>query len=85
MLAGYANCLNMPATDKCPKCKGTGRVPNQKSVGEEMRQLREKHGKSLRQIAKILGFSAPYISDLEHGRRDWNPATMLNYTNACKQ
>lgn len=50
-----------------------------------MRDMRIKNGKSLRDIAKVLGFSAPYISDLELGRRNWSPGLLLNYENACKK
>lgn len=37
-----------------------------------MRALREDAGHSLRSLAEEMGFSAPYISDLELGRRLWS-------------
>lgn len=36
-----------------------------------MRRLRQNKGISLRDMAKRLSISAPYLSDLELGRRDW--------------
>jgi transcriptional regulator with XRE-family HTH domain len=38
-------------------------------VGEELRRLREKRGITLRAFAEKLGVSAPFVSDVEHGRR----------------
>lgn len=36
-----------------------------------MRRLRQNKGISLRDMAKRMAISAPYLSDLELGRRDW--------------
>lgn len=44
-------------------------------AGRLIRKLRRKHGVSLRTLAKRMGFSAPFISDLERGRRNWTPET----------
>lgn len=41
------------------------------AVGVAMRHLREKRGISLREMGKRLKLSAPYISDLERGNRNW--------------
>jgi len=38
-------------------------------VGDELRRLREKKGLTLRSLAKQVGVSAPFLSDVEHGRR----------------
>ena len=38
-------------------------------VGEEIRRLREARGMTLRALAQKLDVSAPYMSDVEHGRR----------------
>lgn len=38
-------------------------------VGEEIRRLREKRGLTLRAFAVKLDLSAPFVSDVEHGRR----------------
>lgn len=40
-------------------------------AGNLIRQLRKKHKVSLRSLATKMGKSAPYISDLELGRRNW--------------
>lgn len=38
-------------------------------VGDEVRRLRERKGMTLRQLAAMVGLSAPFLSDVEHGRR----------------
>lgn len=37
--------------------------------GFALRDVRKYRGLSLRECAKTLGVSAPYLSDVEHGRR----------------
>ena len=38
-------------------------------VGDEVRRLREAKGLTLRGLGAKVGLSAPYLSDVEHGRR----------------
>jgi ribosome-binding protein aMBF1 (putative translation factor) len=40
-----------------------------KIVGRAIRESREEQGISLRAAAKAIGISAPYLSDIEKGRR----------------
>lgn len=40
-----------------------------KTLGEHIRELREKHDLSVRELAKKLRVSAPFLSDVELGRR----------------
>ena len=47
-----------------------------------MRQLRKAHNISLREIARRMEFSAPFISDLELGRRNWTAKLALDYMKA---
>lgn len=56
-----------------------------RAQGLEMRQMREKKRVSLRDMAKRLDISAPYLSDLELGRRGWNTDLMERYKNALKK
>lgn len=72
-------------TMTCPKCCGTGQVMDPRAQGLEMRQMREKKRVSLRDMAKRLDISAPYLSDLELGRRGWNTDLMERYKNALKK
>lgn len=51
----------------CPTCKGKGKqtVPDVKA----MRKHRTKKGVSIRGIARKIGISAPFLSDVETGFR----------------
>lgn len=39
------------------------------TMGQRLRELRERAGFSLREVAKAAGISAPFLSDVELGRR----------------
>ncbi len=72
----------MKDTKPCPKCDGTGTVVDPVLVGRKMRALRERFGVSCRAVARELGFSPPYVSDLELGRRSFNERLIKRYTKA---
>lgn len=61
----------------CPHCRGRGEtfVP----AAGELRRRRESEGLSLREVARRLGFSAPYLSDVELGRRNATEAILGAY------
>ena len=40
------------------------------TIGQRIRQLREESDLSLRELAKKIGVSAPFLSDVELGRRN---------------
>lgn len=46
-------------------------IPDNVQTGLLMRKARIKAGISVRGMAKKLNCSAPYVSDLELGRRNW--------------
>jgi DNA-binding transcriptional regulator YiaG len=46
------------------------------------RKIREQTGMSLREVAKIIGFSAAHMSDLERGRRNWTRDTLEKWQKA---
>ena len=50
-----------------------------KAIGGELRRRRRQLGLSLRNVAKRMRLSAPYVSDLELGRRPWNGARIGVY------
>lgn len=66
----------------CPKCEGKGRIPDSNFIAAEMKKLRLNFGISLRQVALKMGYSAPYLVDLEAGRRNWTPAKTECYISA---
>jgi len=68
----------MPTT--CPKCGGTGKL----LTAEELRARRIARGFQLVQMAKKMGISPSYYSDLEQGRRDLNLELMTKFEKAIK-
>lgn len=71
-------------TQKCQCCGGSGYVMDHVAVGAYQRGLREKRGKSLREVAKAMEKSAPYVSDLERGRRNWSDELVADYRKALR-
>lgn len=66
----------------CAHCEGTGLVPDDSAIGEEMRALRLKQRFTLQHVAKQLRLSVGYISDLEHGRKAWTVTKIESYRRA---
>lgn len=58
-------------TKQCDKCHGTGKIPDDQKLGKQLRALRERQKISVREMARRLGVSAPFVSDMELGRRHW--------------
>lgn len=69
-------------TQKCPHCEGSGLVLDPKIAGEYHRAMRKRKGKSLREVAKLMKVSAPFVSDLENGRRNWSDDRIEAYRKA---
>jgi hypothetical protein len=59
----------------CPRC-GT---PKSVVDGGWLRERRELAGVTLREMGRRLGFSAPYLSDVEWNRRNRLPAIVKAY------
>ncbi len=59
------NMRTLMVTQKLP-------VPDHSATGHAMRERRKKAGLSLRTLAERMGLSAPYLCDLELGRRAWS-------------
>lgn len=71
-------------TIKCPTCKGLGKVPDPQFIASNMRHHRVNCGMSLREVATLMGISAPYLSDLERGRRAWSKHLVNQFLNCLK-
>jgi predicted transcriptional regulator len=66
-------------TGKCEHCGGSGFQMDHVKAGQHFRARRERLKISLREIAGYLGLSAPYVSDLERGRRNWTGERIEQY------
>ena len=65
---------NLLISSVCARCKGTGKFMLPDRIA--MRRLRKSKGLSVRAMAKRLKVSAPFVSDVELGRRG-GPAHVL--------
>jgi hypothetical protein len=61
----------------CSACSGSGIIRHSSVEGAEWRERRKRRGKTLREVARELGFTASYLCDLELGRRKWNVASRV--------
>jgi transcriptional regulator with XRE-family HTH domain len=52
------------------------------ATGRLAREARTKAGLSLREVARRLDLSAPYVGDLELGRRGWTAERVIEYRKA---
>jgi predicted transcriptional regulator len=66
----------------CPRCYGTGVLPDDRAIGVQMRERRQRAGLTLRALARKLNLTAAYLSDLELGRRYWNATNVKRYEEA---
>jgi predicted transcriptional regulator len=68
----------------CRACGGTGREISHIETGKKMRQLRTDADISLREVARRLGISGAYLSDMEQGKRNWTNAKVEMFLGAVK-
>ena len=73
----------IPPMITCRHCVG-GFVDNPVYQGMMMRKERLKARVGLREVARQLGYSAAYLSDLELGRRAWNDDLVAAYDKVLK-
>lgn len=71
-------------SELCRRCNGTGKEVDHADTGRKMRAKRLKANLSLRQVAEAMDKSAPYVSDLELGRRYWNTQVTAQYLQALR-
>lgn len=71
-------------TKRCRCCEGTGKELDHKAVGVEMRNLRLSRKLSQAHVARRMGYSPPYVCDLEIGHRNWTEEKIEQYREACE-
>lgn len=62
----------------------TQELISHKATGQAAREERKEHGLSGREMARRMGLSAPYLSDLELGKRNWSVKLVKLWNNALK-
>lgn len=66
----------------CSKCDGDGFEYDHEAIGRSMARMRKESRATLREVAGLLGYSIGYVSDLEHGRKNWSLKLMNFYAAA---
>ena len=72
-------------TIKCPRCGGTGGIPDPKGIGEKLKAKRVRAGLSLNEMGSRLGISGSYVSHLEHGRKPWTKCRIAAFLKNIKK
>jgi predicted transcriptional regulator len=80
-VSAYLRTLKTP-TVKCEHCNGTGKIPDSKKIGWQLREARKFARIGLREMAAEIGVSYGHLHDLEHGRRNWTPRLLTDYNAA---
>lgn len=62
----------MSVMTKCIRCGGTGEEPKIEEIAKEMRGKRIALGWTLKRMALELFVSPSFLSDMEHGKRNWS-------------
>lgn len=70
---------------ECGRCGGSGKVVSQAWIGSAVAAQRRKAGLTLREVAGRLAVSIGYLSDLEHGRRQWTDETWERVMEAIRE
>jgi transcriptional regulator with XRE-family HTH domain len=74
----------MMKTKSCHCCGGTGKELDMAALAEQLRAERVASGESLNCVASRMKISAPYLSDLERGRRNWSSGLVDRFRRALK-
>lgn len=72
---------------ECPRCKGVGKVNStaeDEKTGAALKKAREAKKISLRAVARQLGKSPAYLSQLEHGKQRWDADLEKRYRDILK-
>lgn len=68
-----------PSQRICEHCNGTGFEPDDRAIGQLMRERRMQRGITLTEMATRLQLTKSYLSDLEVGRRHWTRTNLERY------
>lgn len=78
----YIYCMRITKNTKtCPKCNGTGKIIDPCIVGPVLRLKRISTSISLRTMAKRIGISAMYLSEMERGLKAWSGERIQQFLN----
>ena len=76
----------MKTTDKtnCPRCKGSGKIPNRATIGAELLKLRTGAGLSRESVRREIKISGVYLFDVENGAKGITQERVKQFKAAVK-
>ena len=66
-------------SEKCHRCGGSGKEPDWRPLGKRARKERLRREITVRGVARLLGVSPSFISDIERGNRSWQGPKARRY------
>lgn len=69
-------------TITCPTCNGSGKIET--ADNKALKKARADAGLSLRALGARMGYSAPYVLDIERGARRATPEIVAKWAAACE-
>jgi len=61
--------MKQPDKTNCPRCKGSGKIPNRATIGAELLKLRTGAGLSREAVRREMKISGVYLFDVENGAK----------------
>ena len=68
----------------CPKCNGTGKLPDRHAIGCQFKRKRQKKGYTLSKVSNLTGISRAQLCKLENGQKEWRQDHIDAYKKALK-
>jgi len=72
-------------TIKCPRCIGSGRIPNPATIGAELLKLRTDAGLTRESVRREMKISGVYLFDVENGAKGITGERIAQYRAAVKK
>jgi transcriptional regulator with XRE-family HTH domain len=68
----------------CHHCNGSGQEIDSRRLGQDLRNKRISRKISLRDLSERMGICAPYLCELELGRRRWSNGLIERFEKALE-
>jgi len=77
--------MKQPEKTNCPRCKGSGKIPNPATIGAELLKLRTGAGLSREAVRREMKVSGVYLFDVENGAKGITCERVKQYKAAVKK
>jgi len=72
-------------TINCPRCIGSGKIPNPDTIGGELLKLRTDAGLTRESVRREMKISGVYLFDVENGAKGITAERVAQYKAAVKK